>query len=347
MNQLQAPPQSSRPPSFLSQLRALRRNGIAEDPVKLRALLADCTDPIDLDAAGGLLASEKVRTELAKVDGIRQQRIAILGSSTLDTLPNLLTAMTVRDGMLADFATTDFNQWRLEVMSGAPTLAPFEPRITACLLDEEVVFDSVTQPHNVAEIEQSCTDFSLELADWTERCRGLTGGLIVLSTIPLSARRSGHVIDYAGKARLSAAWSAMNTQILALASQIDGVIVLDAGPLAEVAGGSAASDRMRLAAGHAFSPEFLQAYAEEITAIARADLGLAKKALALDLDNTLWGGVVGDVGVGALALGRAWPGAPHRELQVLAKSYAAQGVHANVANDAAPKCIVQIQGERL
>jgi FkbH-like protein len=51
------------------------------------------------------------------------------------------------------------------------------------------------------------------------------------------------------------------------------------------------------------APEFLVDYAHSAASLAAAQLGRAKKCLVLDLDNTLWGGVIGDEGIGQIRLG--------------------------------------------
>ncbi len=110
-------------------------------------------------------------------------------------------------------------------------------------------------------------------------------------------------------------------------------MVLSHESLAQRAGGPVfGGGRMRHLAAHVHSPEYLLALAEELSRVARADLGRAAKCLVLDLDNTLWGGVLGDDGVGGLKLGGAYPGSAHRELQRLARDYQAQGVLLAVAS---------------
>jgi len=52
------------------------------------------------------------------------------------------------------------------------------------------------------------------------------------------------------------------------------------------------------------APECLVTYAHSLVALVRAIRGKSKKVLVLDLDNTLWGGVVGDVGVEGIHLGQ-------------------------------------------
>jgi FkbH-like protein len=53
--------------------------------------------------------------------------------------------------------------------------------------------------------------------------------------------------------------------------------------------------------------EALPAYASSVASLVRAIGGRSRKCLVLDLDNTLWGGVVGDDGVEGLRLGQGSP----------------------------------------
>ena len=50
--------------------------------------------------------------------------------------------------------------------------------------------------------------------------------------------------------------------------------------------------------------ECLPGYAHSVVSLLRSISGRSKKVLALDLDNTLWGGVVGDVGPGGIKFGQ-------------------------------------------
>jgi len=54
-------------------------------------------------------------------------------------------------------------------------------------------------------------------------------------------------------------------------------------------------------------PECLVEYGHSVASLILALQGLSKKCLALDLDNTLWGGVIGDDGLGGIRLGQGNP----------------------------------------
>ena len=57
----------------------------------------------------------------------------------------------------------------------------------------------------------------------------------------------------------------------------------------------------------AVSPAATVALAHNVAAMVKSVYGKSKKCLVLDLDNTLWGGVIGDDGVQNLILGRDHP----------------------------------------
>ncbi|HBF31010.1 HAD-IIIC family phosphatase [Rhizobium sp.] len=313
--------------SPMAELRALKRQDLAGSIGRVRAILAGFSDPLDLDAAGALLSGEQEQTALTGVAGLRSQRVTVLGSSTLDILPNLLAAILLRDGVVAQTRLAGFNQWRFEVLSGGSLLSEHKPQVTLCLLDDEAVFADIGDALDMGEVEARLGRFAAELREWASSCRSLTGGRVVLTTIPLSPLRLARLIDYRSRARLASAWSAMNAAILALAAQEGGPLVLALAETVAVAGASPfANHRMHHVAGQAYAPDFLKCVAEELATVVKANLGLAKKCLVLDLDNTLWGGVVGDVGTAGLEIGGSYPGSAHLELQALARDYMRQGV---------------------
>jgi predicted enzyme involved in methoxymalonyl-ACP biosynthesis len=51
------------------------------------------------------------------------------------------------------------------------------------------------------------------------------------------------------------------------------------------------------------APDALPFLGQHIVSCIRSVLGLSSKLLALDLDNTLWGGIVGEDGLGGIKLG--------------------------------------------
>jgi FkbH-like protein len=76
-----------------------------------------------------------------------------------------------------------------------------------------------------------------------------------------------------------------------------------------------------------FSQHYLPIYAEYICRILAARLGKSRRCLILDLDNTLWGGVIGDDGVEGIIIGNGNPtGEAHLNIQKTALELRERGI---------------------
>ena len=92
-------------------------------------------------------------------------------------------------------------------------------------------------------------------------------------------------------------------------------------------GGSAAVDpKMYINADMVFSIDFLPAVAKHITDIILAVSGNFKKCLIMDLDNTIWGGIIGDDGIENIQVGDLGIGKAFTEVQAWIKQLKQRGI---------------------
>src|SRR5690606_9258676 len=86
----------------------------------------------------------------------------------------------------------------------------------------------------------------------------------------------------------------------------DGVLLLDLAWQAAQGGyGDGLAEPVRWhQAKQLVSPNLAPLYGDHLARIAAASVGLSRKCLVLDLDNTLWGGVIGDDGIDGIQLGQ-------------------------------------------
>jgi FkbH-like protein len=75
-----------------------------------------------------------------------------------------------------------------------------------------------------------------------------------------------------------------------------------------------------------YAPEALPQLARHTAAVLAARLGLSRRCVVLDLDNTLWGGVVGDDGLDGIALGGGAAGEAFVDFQVGLKELVGRGI---------------------
>jgi FkbH-like protein len=76
----------------------------------------------------------------------------------------------------------------------------------------------------------------------------------------------------------------------------------------------------------ALSSRALPVLARHCAAVLAARLGLSRRCLVLDLDNTLWGGVIGDDGLAGIRLGSGPDGEAFQDFQRSIKALAGRGV---------------------
>ena len=112
------------------------------------------------------------------------------------------------------------------------------------------------------------------------------------------------------------------------AAASDGVLLVDAARASERDGLDAWFDVKRwLQAKFEIAPQAAPLYGDLVARIIAAQRGLSRKCLVLDLDNTLWGGVVGDDGLEGIVLGEgSAAGEAHLALQRYAKHLSERGI---------------------
>ncbi len=95
--------------------------------------------------------------------------------------------------------------------------------------------------------------------------------------------------------------------------------------------------RLWYAARQPYGAEALALLARETAAVLAADQGLAARCLIVDLDNTLWGGVVGDEGPDGIVIGEGPDGEAYADFQTYLAALGRRGLILAVAskNDAA------------
>ena len=108
----------------------------------------------------------------------------------------------------------------------------------------------------------------------------------------------------------------LNERVSQAAAQ-DGVLLLDIARASERDGLDAWFDVTRwLQAKLEIAPQAAPTYGDLLARVIAAQRGLSKKCLVLDLDNTLWGGVIGDDGPEGIVLGEGTgTGEAHLALQ--------------------------------
>jgi FkbH-like protein len=229
-------------------------------------------------------------------------RVAVLGSSTTQPVATAVRCALLAEGRLAEVYEAPFAAYIQEILSPASGLYEFRP---------DMVLIATSAPEVSARLGDAINDETVEdileqqLQHWRELWTVLDQrlGKPVLQhvcEVPES--------DFLGIADRRAKWSPArmieeaNRRLLADSPSF--VRWVDVDRLAARIGRQNWHDMRLFHHGkYGFSPRFLHDYIALLSASVRGTLGKTPKALILDLDNTLWGGVIGDDGLDGIKLG--------------------------------------------
>jgi FkbH-like protein len=237
---------------------------------------------------------------------LREARIAVLGSSTTSLLIPVLRALCFRDGIRATFHEGAFGAFRQEILEKDGVLSAFNPNIV------------IVAP-NWRDLELAAIggdDSQAAASAIVEEYRGLWTAVhaaanchVVQHTFDLPAEDSAGLLSVqlsAGRRRL-----VRRVNLLMADALPPGVSLLDTEQVAaEVGTDRWSNPRLWYLARQHPSSDALPELAEEQMAHVRAVLGLSRKVLVCDLDNTLWNGVIGEDGLPGIKVG---PGSPDGE----------------------------------
>ena len=226
--------------------------------------------------------------------------IGVLSNSTTDLLPNVFVVAAARYGIGLQVERTDFDQV-MQAALGANN--SFEGKsLDAILLALDERF--FPQEHCETGVIESWK------ALYGQVVQGISSRFnvpLILQTIP----DQGEILFGSADARQPGArrHSLIHlNQHIAEELCLDSNILYDVAGLAEKVGLQEWYDPvMYYMAKLPFAQKALPAYAEGLIRLIAAIKGVSKKCLVFDLDNTIWGGVIGDDGIEGIEIGQGSP----------------------------------------
>jgi FkbH-like protein len=185
------------------------------------------------------------------------------------------------------------------------------------------------RPVPLETLLQQVDDFAAALRCAAER---LPAVLVPSWTVPPADRGRG-LLDRKPGLGVADALARMNLRLAEALAPAPNAFVLDAARWLAAAGRNACSPKLWFMGKVPFGSEVFAEAARDIKAAARALRGEARKLLVLDLDDTLWGGLVGEAGWESLRLGGHDPvGEAFADFQRALSGLAARGVVLGIAS---------------
>ncbi|MEQ8816185.1 MAG: HAD-IIIC family phosphatase [Thalassobaculum sp.] len=271
----------------------------------------------------------RVARAFAKVDaaglGLRPLKLAILAGSTVDHLAEVLRFWLAASGFAAEIHVAPYDTVAQTVLDPGSELYAFRPQVVWLFSTHRDVAVAAGPGATAAAVEAAV---DAAVAERTALWRVLAGRL---DALVLQNNADIPADDPFGNLAGATAWGSRtalrlyNARLAAAAPA--GVAVFDLDHVSSLWGRARWTDpRYWHHSKHAFAPDATGSVAAAASRLLAGAMGLARKCLVLDLDNTLWGGVVGDDGVAGIALGSGADGEAFVAFQRHVKALKERGV---------------------
>ncbi len=231
-------------------------------------------------------------------------RLAILGSCTFAHLHAAIRVAALRRGLHATIYENEFGQYQQELAERGSALHAFAPNAVLLALDAHHLAAGVSSAMTNEDAAAALQETAARIRDcWRTIRDSFACQVIQQMPLPLHPALLGSNEQRLPGSR--AAFIAALSGELRRMAEAEGVDLLALDARAALDGLNAWHDpALWHRAKQEVSPAAAPMYGELLMRLIAARQGRSYKCLVLDLDNTLWGGVVGDDGLEGLVLGQ-------------------------------------------
>lgn len=244
------------------------------------------------------------RTLLADGSQRIKKKIAVLGGSTTSDIISALELFLLDSGIEPEFYESEYKQYWQDAVFGNPELDSFAPDMIYIHTTARNVDFTPSVQMSPEQISDALEERFAKLVQMWEALERFHCP-IIQNNFELPYYRllgSRDAYDVHG---LSNFIGRLNVKLYDFAQSHDGFFINDINWLAANIGIEKWADTSYwFMYKYAMSLDSIPPLAYQLSAIIRSVFGKNKKCIAVDLDNTMWGGIVGDDGVEKLEIGQ-------------------------------------------
>jgi FkbH-like protein len=271
-------------------------------------------------------AAARLRTERGSLSPLVPFRLAVLSNGTIDFIMPALVGSALRHGIDLEIIRPSYDQVAQEALNPNSHVNQSKPDAVLLALDYRAL------PLKLAIGSSEAAEAAVEgaLGYLQTLCQGISSisnaVCIVQSFAPPAEVLFGS-LDAGAPGTIKNMLGRLNQELFRFARS-SGHVVLDIAGLAETVGlGNWHDPKLWNMAKLPFADEYVPLYADHVARVVAAIRGKSRKALVLDLDNTLWGGVIGDDGLEGIKIAQGdAAGEAHLAVQRLALDLRRRGI---------------------
>jgi len=305
------------PDDFRIQVRALAE---PESAAQVRRLALYRLDLNQTHSLGRALSAVVAR------DRIKTTRLGVLSNGTVDLMLPAFAVSALRHGVWLEPLASAFDQAAQQALDPASDINRARCDFVLLALDHRGL--SLSPAPGDPERARALVDQALQHVEAMRRgLRSASGCTVIVQTLPQVPSALFGSFERGVPGTTQWMIDRFNTELrTSVAGSSD--LLLDTAALAEAVGLTRWHDPVQWALGKfPCAHDVVPLYADWLGRLIGAARGKSRKCLVLDLDNTIWGGVIGDDGLGGIVLGNGSPaGEAFLSVQQAALALRARGV---------------------
>ena len=253
----------------------------------------------------------QISRHLERLSVTPEPKIAYLGNFVLDLLPSYVKVTAAKHGIYCGGYVGSYGQYFQEIMGEGSGLKSFAPDMIFLFLDMRELEPEIVHSFGMLNVERKkeLRDNILKhIRDWTAAASKHIGGTLIVSNFAMPAYTQNGLADQTDSSGEMRFYYDLNIRLAEMFANDQSVMLFDLSKLTIKFGWEQIFDpKLYYMAKMLWSERFLPVVADEILRTIIAVRGMARKCLVLDLDNTLWGGIIGEDGVRGVKVGMGDP----------------------------------------
>ena len=265
------------------------------------------------------LYAEKIYKQLSKELKFRTFKIAILRSITIEPMLPFIRVKCFENKINPEIYLGDYNIIDQEILNKNSGLYNFKPEVLIIFTRSEEICPRLV--HSYLDLSSEAVETEIEnvldkIENLISTFRNNSKARIILHNFELPEFPILGIIDIQQETGQKRVFEKINMGLVEIVKKYEEVYLLDYEHLTSLYGKKNWFDeKLWFMAKAPISRVGLEALANEYVKYFRAMLGLTKKCIVLDLDNTLWGGILGEEGIEGIKLGHTSPGNAFMDFQ--------------------------------
>ena len=269
----------------------------------------------------------KLKKNLKKEQqGLKTVTIAILADTATQFMAQAIKGYGIEANIDFDIYEADYDQTDQEVFNYASGLYQFKPAFVLINFSTEHLLKKFYKAGNQERLQFAEQEINYIHSIFQSIQKNSSSKLLLNTFIEINDAVFG---NYAAKEKTSFVYQLrkLNLLLMELSQQHADLFIYDLfSQQAQVGYTNIFDPKMYINADMVYSIDFLPHLAKCVTDVISAVTGNFKKALIVDLDNTIWGGIIGDDGMEGIQIGNLGIGKAFSEFQLWLKELKERGI---------------------